>query len=176
MLNSPGLRDSARVVVMDNIGIFPSVEEQIDFVDQSGYLFGPSMMATINHIPVALHWWKEESRFIDGESMHDVVIYICNRLIPTLVKYKTLEMTERKRKSEVDEGRVRKSKSKHSQQHKSDDVLDPSVSANATGNSDGAEQALHPESQQNLADGKHLIFSFCRLLHVCTKRTPYPTS
>lgn len=154
MINSPGLRDSARVVVMDNIGIFPSVEEQIDLVDQSGYLFGPSMMATINHIPVALHWWKEESRFIDGESMHDVVVYICNRLIPTLVKHKTIELADRKRKSDADENRSSKSKSKTSDV-KSDDVMSPSP-GNITFESMD-EQAQQPESQQNLADGNYQI-------------------
>lgn len=140
---------------MDNIGIFPSVEEQIDFVDQSGYLFGPSMMATINHIPVALHWWKEESRFIDGESMHDVVIYICNRLIPTLVKYKTIEMVERKRKADVEETKVGKNKSKNPEDPKSDDALDPAGSTGTAGNSDSMDQLARPEPQQNLADGKY---------------------
>ncbi|XP_022915522.2 E3 ubiquitin-protein ligase HUWE1 isoform X2 [Onthophagus taurus] len=130
MLNSPGLRDSARVVVMDNFGIFPSVEEQIDFVDQ-GYLFGPSMMATINHIPVALHWWKEESRFIDGESMHDIVTYICNRLVPTLLKHKCLEMQERKRKSELEEKTKQKFKPVESRRQVEDDAQEPS-SGNTT--------------------------------------------
>lgn len=94
-------RDSARVVVMDNIGIFPSVEEQIDFVDQTGYIFGPSMLATINHIPVVLHWWKEESRFIDGDSMHDIVTTLSNDLIPSLVKHKKQIAQEKKMKINI---------------------------------------------------------------------------
>ena len=132
MLNSPGLRESARVVVMDNIGIFPSVEEQIDFVDQSGYLFGPGMMATINHIPVALHWWKEESRFIDGESIYDVVIYICNKLIPILLKHRNPELIEITRRNEQMDKRTKNK-----------------CLTEQTGNKSSSETALSSDSAQN---------------------------
>lgn len=118
MISSPALRDSARVVVMDNFGIFPTVEEHIDFVDQSGYLFGSNMSATLNHIPVVLHWWREESRFIDGESMFDAVTYVCNKLIPTLMKHRNADLAERKRKTaanDPDESTRNRSKNKSDQ-------------------------------------------------------------
>lgn len=111
--SSPILRDSARVVVMDNFGIFPSVEEEIDFVDQSGYVFNSNITATLNHVPVVLHWWREESRFIDGDSAHDVVTYICNKLIPTFIKNRNAELTERLREREQqEENKANKNKGK----------------------------------------------------------------
>lgn len=144
----PELRDSARVVVMDNFGIFPSVEEQIDFVDQSGYLFGPNMATTINHIPVVLHWWREESRYVDGESMLDVVTYICNKLIPTLIKHRSIDLAERKRKAELDD----KNKSKPKPEELKSDNIQPTSFTN----SPNIENITNITEPQRLADdGKY---------------------
>lgn len=94
------MRESTRVVVMDNFGIIPSNEEQIDFVDQSGYLFGPSLAATLSHIPPVLHWWNIESKILDLESIYDCTTYICNKLIPLLIKYRNEEIRNKKAKEE----------------------------------------------------------------------------
>ncbi|KZC13383.1 E3 ubiquitin-protein ligase HUWE1 [Dufourea novaeangliae] len=87
-----------RVVVMDNgLGIFTNQEEeQFDFVDQSGYLFGPSLAATLNNIPTALHWWIEESKLLDGDSQADCCAGVVFKLIPNLVKHRDAELAERK--------------------------------------------------------------------------------
>lgn len=94
-----GFRDT-RVVVMDNsLGIFSNQEEeQIDFVDQSGYLFGPSLAATLNNIPTALHWWIEESKLLDGDSQPDCCVGVVHKLIPGLEKQRNAELAERKDK------------------------------------------------------------------------------
>ncbi|EFA10984.1 E3 ubiquitin-protein ligase HUWE1 [Tribolium castaneum] len=95
----PEMRESARLVVMDNFGLLPSHEEQIDFVDQSsGYLLGPSLAATLNHISPVLHWWNIESKCLDYESVYDVTTEVCNKLIPILIKQRNVEIVE-KRKS-----------------------------------------------------------------------------
>ncbi|XP_058791372.1 E3 ubiquitin-protein ligase HUWE1 isoform X2 [Phymastichus coffea] len=89
-----------RVVVMDNgLGIMANPDdEQYDFVDQSGYLFGPSLAATLNNVPTALHWWIEESRLLDGDSQPDCCVGIVYKLIPGLEKYRNAELAERKEK------------------------------------------------------------------------------
>ncbi|XP_034939530.1 E3 ubiquitin-protein ligase HUWE1 isoform X2 [Chelonus insularis] len=94
-----GFRD-ARVVLMDNsLGIFANQEEEpIDFVDQSGYLFGPSLAATLNNIPTALHWWIEESKLLDGDSQPDCCVGVVHKLIPGLEKQRNAELAERKDK------------------------------------------------------------------------------
>lgn len=123
-MNSPGGRDTARVVVMDNFGLIPTNEEQIDFVDQSGYLFGPSLAATLNHVPSVLHWWNEESKLLDIESTYDVTISICNKLIPHLMKNRNVELAERKRKKEEEEKVKNKSKTQE-QPKKLEDNQEP---------------------------------------------------
>ncbi|XP_033329504.2 HECT, UBA and WWE domain containing E3 ubiquitin protein ligase 1 isoform X3 [Megalopta genalis] len=86
-----------RVVVMENLGIFTNQEEeQIDFVDQSGYLFGPSLAATLNNIPTVLHWWIEESKLLDGDSQADCCDGVVFKLIPNLTKHREDEIAERK--------------------------------------------------------------------------------
>ncbi|KAG7210750.1 hypothetical protein KM043_012246 [Ampulex compressa] len=96
----------ARVVVMDNnLGIFTNQEEeQIDFVDQSGYLFGPSLAATLNNIPTALHWWIEESKLLDGDSQPDCCVGVVHKLIPGLEKHRNAELAERKEKRKKQHG------------------------------------------------------------------------
>jgi E3 ubiquitin-protein ligase HUWE1 len=97
----PEMRESARLVVMDNFGLLPSHEEQIDFVDQSGYLFGPSLAATLNHISPVLHWWNIESKCLDYESVYDSTTEVCNKLIPILIKHRNIEVID-KRKSHAE--------------------------------------------------------------------------
>ncbi|XP_076227161.1 HECT, UBA and WWE domain containing E3 ubiquitin protein ligase 1 isoform X5 [Nomia melanderi] len=71
-------------------------EEQIDFVDQSGYLFGPSLAATLNNIPTALHWWIEESKLLDGDSQADCCDGVVFKLTHNLTKHRDDELAERK--------------------------------------------------------------------------------
>ncbi|CAH0561864.1 unnamed protein product [Brassicogethes aeneus] len=104
------MRDNARVVVMDNFSLLPSHEEQIDFVDQSGYLFGPSLAATLSHVPPVLHWWNIESKCLDLESVYDCTTSVCNKLIPILIKYKNEEMQSQKGKDDKTKTKRRKLK------------------------------------------------------------------
>ncbi|XP_076261399.1 HECT, UBA and WWE domain containing E3 ubiquitin protein ligase 1 isoform X2 [Rhynchophorus ferrugineus] len=103
-------REQARVVIMDNFGLLPPNEEQIDFVDQSGYLFGPSLAATLSHVPPVLHWWNMESKFLDLESILDCTTWICNRLMPKLIKYRNEELKAKKTKEEEEKSRKRKAR------------------------------------------------------------------
>lgn len=103
VITEPSLRVGNRVVVMDNgFGIFPNAEEQIDLIDQSGYLFGPSLAATLNNVPSALHWWNEESKLLDGESQADCCCVIAHKLIPLLEQQREQEILEKKRKRQED--------------------------------------------------------------------------
>lgn len=104
------MRDSARVVVMDNLSLLPPHEEQIDFVDQSGYLFGPSLAATLSHVPPVLHWWNIESKCLDLESVYDCTTTVCNKLIPLLIKYRNEELQSQKGKEDKTKVKRRKQK------------------------------------------------------------------
>lgn len=103
-------REQARVVIMDNLGLIPPSEEQIDFVDQSGYLFGPSLAATLSHVPPVVHWWNMESKLLDLESVFDCTSWICNRLMPKLLKYRNEELKAKRTKEEEEKARKRKAR------------------------------------------------------------------
>ncbi|KAG6803233.1 E3 ubiquitin-protein ligase HUWE1 isoform X1 [Apis mellifera caucasica] len=92
-----------RVVVMDNgVGILTNQEEeQIDFVDQSGYLFGSSLATTVNNTPTALHWWIEESKLLDGDSQTDCCVGVVHKLIPGLEKRRNAELGERRERRKM---------------------------------------------------------------------------
>lgn len=109
---SSPIHDTPRVLIMDNFSLFPSSEEHIDFVDQAGFLFGPTVAATINHVTSLLYWWNEESKVLDVESTYDCTTYICNKLIPSLIRYRNKELLERKQKKQEEEKRNSKSKQK----------------------------------------------------------------
>ncbi|KAJ8947109.1 hypothetical protein NQ318_002468 [Aromia moschata] len=136
------IRESARVVVMDNFGIIPSNEEQIDFVDQSGYLFGPSLAATLSHVPPVLHWWNIESKLLDLESVYDCTTYICNKLIPNLMKHRNLELRNKKAKEEEENAKKRKQKSEPEihDEYSQETVLFNYDDPNAVSNEQSSEQ------------------------------------
>ncbi|KAJ8914753.1 hypothetical protein NQ315_013256 [Exocentrus adspersus] len=137
------IRESARVVVMDNFGIIPSNEEQIDFVDQSGYLFGPSLAATLSHVPPVLHWWNIESKLLDLESVYDCTTYVCNRLVPELIKHRNEELRNKKIKEDEENSKKRKQKS-------DPDVQDEYSQETVLFNYDDPSSA--PEEQPNKED------------------------
>lgn len=109
------IHDTPRVFIMDNFSLFPSSEEHIDFVDQAGFLFGPTVAATINHVTSLLYWWNEESKVLDVESTYDCTTYICNKIIPSLMRHRNTELLERRQKKQEDEKR-NKSKQQKSEE------------------------------------------------------------
>ncbi|XP_044741696.1 E3 ubiquitin-protein ligase HUWE1 isoform X4 [Chrysoperla carnea] len=92
-----GVDDTPRVVIMDqNFGIFSNEEEQIDVVDQSGYLLGPHLSGGLNNVPIALYWWNEESRMCDGSAVLDSAMYFSNVMYAHLDSIRTADLAERK--------------------------------------------------------------------------------
>lgn len=98
--NGASFRDATRVVVMDNgFGILSNPgEPTIDLLDQSGYLYGRSLAATLNNTPAALHWWLEETKALGIESQTDVCLTICNDLIPELEAQRAAELSKSRNK------------------------------------------------------------------------------
>ncbi|XP_018898771.2 E3 ubiquitin-protein ligase HUWE1 isoform X2 [Bemisia tabaci] len=105
---------STRVVVMDNgIGLITnSEEEQINFVDQSGYLLGPSLAATLSNIPTAMHYWTEESRLLDADTLPYLAMSIAYDLLPFFESQRTVEVQTKKEKSKKVEDEQKASASK----------------------------------------------------------------
>lgn len=156
-------REHARVVIMDNFGILPSNEEQIDFVDQSGYLFGPSLAATLSHVPPVIHWWNMESKLLDLESVFDCTSWICNRLMPMLLKHRNEELRAKKAKEEEEKAKKRKTKAEPEnaensnetkekwQDVKEDDEDDHVMLFNYTDDSENDQNSRDPIERQSEA-------------------------
>lgn len=128
---SSTFRDATRVVVMDNgFGIFTNNEEggSIDLVDQSGFLFGRSLAATLNNTPSALHWWLEEAKVLGLESQSDVCLTVCNSLIPDLEAQRSLELSQmrngKRKKRQVDQKSSQAKKHHHEEQFSANERLE----------------------------------------------------
>lgn len=67
-------------------------------------MFGPSLAATLNNIPTALHWWIEESKLLDGDSQPDCCVGVVHKLIPGLEKRRNAELADRKEKRKKQHG------------------------------------------------------------------------
>lgn len=108
------MHELPRILYIDNFRLFPNTEEQIDFVDQHDFLFGQNLVATINHITSLLYWWNEESKLLDVESTYDCTVYVCNKLVPTLMKYRNTEMQKIKKQEEEKKAAKTKPKTEES--------------------------------------------------------------
>merc|ERR1711972_269634 len=100
--NHPGLnlgtmRDATRVLVMDSgsgFAILDSLEDEIPGLDGLGQ-GGGSALSTV---PNALVRWTEESRVLDGDSLHDCMTVCKPALLEVIEKYRDEELAERRAK------------------------------------------------------------------------------
>ena len=110
--NAPGngLRD-ARVVVMDSaFAIFDGLDDEMPGVE-SGLLGGAN--TSLSTVPNALVRWTEESRVLDGDSVHDCVTAIKPSLLEVIMKFREEEFAERREKKKkllAEEEEARKKK------------------------------------------------------------------
>ena len=102
---SQGLRRGTPLLVDFGFAILDSLESELPEVDGSGLMIGGR--AALSTIPAALARWNEESRVIDGDSMHDCV---------TALKPDILEVIERVREEELAERRSKKKKQQEQQE------------------------------------------------------------
>lgn len=92
------VHEATRVVVMENFSYIDS--DNVDIFDPTAYLFGPSSIAAAMHcVPPLMYWWNIEARVLDIESIYDITLIVSNELVPTIIKHRNKEMTE-KRKAE----------------------------------------------------------------------------
>ena len=106
-LITQGLRRGTPLLVDFGFAILDSLENEIP--DLSDGVLGAGGRAALSTIPSALVRWNEESRVIDGDSMHDCV---------TSLKPSILETVEKVREDELAERRSKKKKSKEEEEKK----------------------------------------------------------
>ncbi|UYV80320.1 HUWE1 [Cordylochernes scorpioides] len=73
-------------------------DDLLDFQDQNSLLADGNSSCILSSIPSALVRWTEESRILDGDSVHDCVTSIKPSLIEVLEKFRNEEWEERREK------------------------------------------------------------------------------
>ena len=111
-LITQGLRRGTPLLVDFGFAILDSLENEIP--DLSDGVLGAGGRAALSTIPSALVRWNEESRVIDGDSMHDCVTAIKPSILEMIVKVREEELAERRSKK-------KKSKEEEDSKKKSDD-------------------------------------------------------
>ncbi|XP_065351363.1 E3 ubiquitin-protein ligase HUWE1 isoform X4 [Cloeon dipterum] len=89
-------------------GSIPVIEsltllDEDDGDDSGAYLFGPSLPAAANNIPNALHWWNEEGKLLDGDSMPACSIVLASKIVKQLTMQRDKELAEKRKKKLAEE-------------------------------------------------------------------------
>jgi hypothetical protein len=100
-LLSHGLRRGTPLLVDFGYAILDSLENEIPDIDNS--VMGSGGRAALSTIPSALVRWNEESRVIDGDSMHDCVTSLKPTILEIIEKARDEELTDRKAKKKQQE-------------------------------------------------------------------------
>jgi len=96
-LNVGAMRDATRVLVMDSgsgFAILDSLDDEIPGLEGLGQ-GGGSALSTV---PNALVRWTEESRVLDGDSLHDCMTVCKPELLDVIEKFREEELAERREK------------------------------------------------------------------------------
>ena len=137
-LITQGLRRGTPLLVDFGFAILDSLENEIP--DLSDGVLGAGR-AALSAIPSALVRWNEESRVIDGDSMHDCV---------TALKPSILEMVVRIREEELAERRSKKKKSKEEEDNKKKSEEEKAVPVQQSVAVDESTQALTLSTNYNI--------------------------
>ena len=137
-LITQGLRRGTPLLVDFGFAILDSLENEIP--DLSDGVLGAGGRAALSTIPSALIRWNEESRVIDGDSMHDCV---------TALKPSILDMVVKVREEELAERRSKKKRSKEEEESKKKHEEEENVIVTQPINVDENSQALTLTSSYN---------------------------
>lgn len=139
-LITQGLRNGTPVLVDFGFAILDSLDNEIPDLGEGG--LGGGGRAALSTIPSALVRWNEESRVIDGDSMHDKV---------TKLKPEILEVVERVRDEELAERKTKKKKQQEEEEAKKKAAESAKKAERETPASPAAEQPLPSGSAEDLS-------------------------
>ena len=137
-LITQGLRRGTPLLVDFGFAILDSLENEIP--DLSDGVIGARALSTI---PSALVRWNEESRVIDGDSMHDCV---------TALKPAILDMVIKTREEELADRKLKKKKSKEEEDGKKKAEEEKCVVVTQPINIEEAPQALELSTSYNVTN------------------------
>lgn len=91
------MRDATRVLVMDQgFAILDSLEDEIPGLE--GGLLGQAGGSALATVPNALVRWTEESRVLDGDSLHDCMTSCKPDILSVVEKHRDAELNDRREK------------------------------------------------------------------------------
>jgi len=61
------------------------------------------MATTVNNIPNALHWWNEEGKLLDGDSMPACSIVLASKIVKQLEQQRDKDLAEKKKKKQAED-------------------------------------------------------------------------
>ena len=144
-------RDATRVLVMDQgFAILDSLEDEIPGLE-SGILGqgGGSALATV---PNALVRWTEESRVLDGDSLHDCMTGCKPDILEVVEKAREEELTERReKKRKQQEEDDEKQKKEEEERKKNEPEASTTPAAESAGQSAGEGDEMDVVVSENAA-------------------------
>ena len=106
LTSSSGLGASsapAQVILTSNdFHILATDDELFELQNPSSFISG-NTSSTLGSVPSAMLRWTEESRVLDGDSLHDCVSLIKKEIIECLEKHRDEELTEKREKKRKEE-------------------------------------------------------------------------
>nr|XP_042906094.1 E3 ubiquitin-protein ligase HUWE1 [Parasteatoda tepidariorum] len=141
--SQPSSNTQSRVVFANSdFRILATEDEVFEIQDQSSTVSGDHS-GTLSAIPSTLNRWAEESRVLDGDSIHDCIAGLKPTIIKCLETYRDDEMVERKEKR-------RKLHNKNSDKSSDVIVLSDTETLDGMGSTDGRTSSMEvaePASQ-----------------------------
>merc|ERR1712066_916966 len=107
-LITQGLRRGTPLLVDFGFAILDSLENELP--DLSDGVLGTGGRQALSTIPSALVRWNEESRVIDGDSMHDCVTALKPQILEVVEKAREEEVVQRKAKKKAEDEEKEKEK------------------------------------------------------------------
>ena len=106
LTSSSGLANSsapAQVILTSNdFHILATDDELFELQNPNSFISGASS-STLGSVPSAMLRWTEESRVLDGDSLHDCVALIKKEIIDCLEKHRDEELSEKREKKKKEE-------------------------------------------------------------------------
>merc|ERR1719361_1037233 len=145
------MRDATRVLVMDQgFAILDSLEDEIPGLE--GGLLGQAGGSALATVPNALVRWTEESRVLDGDSLHDCMTACKPDILSVVEKHRDAELNERReKKKKAAEEEEEKRKKEEEEKKKREPEASTTPAPESAGQSAGSGDEMDVVVSENAA-------------------------
>merc|ERR1719507_1750829 len=145
------MRDATRVLVMDQgFAILDSLEDEIPGLE--GGLLGQAGGSALATVPNALVRWTEESRVLDGDSLHDCMTSCKPDILSVVEKHRDAELNDRReKKKKAAEEEEEKRKKEDEEKKKREPEASTTPAPESAGQSAGSGDEMDVVVSENAA-------------------------